>query len=226
MTMNKALLLRPSAVGMQSIQAAKWVLVVLAVAGISLGHVEMTLGWVAASIAMGLVVWPYTLSLGAHRYFSHGEFAMPQWLENAWAVWQNFAGTGSSTMWGTLHEVHHCQSDGPMDPHSPHELGIWAGLSGFYKPRRYSMHLLAVYLRQPVIRFAHAYHNAIIVAGAGLLFAFSVEAFVWLYRAERACRHNDPAATVVEVESPSGDPLRHGTPSGAILADGPARRCP
>lgn len=95
--------------------------------------------WQAALLAYGLhVVFGISITLGAHRYFSHSTFQAPRWLERllAFGYTLSFDRCGEGLLsWVAGHKLHHAHTDRRLDPHSP-EHGYWHAYCGHYIFRR------------------------------------------------------------------------------------------
>jgi len=93
------------------------------------------LSWVDVSI---FLVWYCVAGLGItvgfHRYLTHGSFKATRWLRVALAVAGSFAVEGSPTQWVADHRRHHAFSDNEGDPHSPWRFGtsFWALTKGLF----------------------------------------------------------------------------------------------
>jgi stearoyl-CoA desaturase (delta-9 desaturase) len=100
----------------------------------------------AAVLAAGLVLWGngigwsdigiaalmyavagHGITVGFHRYFTHGSFKANRPLRIALAVAGSLAIQGPVIRWVADHRRHHAFSDKPGDPHSPHEYGEGVG---------------------------------------------------------------------------------------------------
>jgi fatty-acid desaturase len=66
------------------------------------------------------------VTVGYHRKVTHQSFRSPLWFEYALAVLGLLAGEGPPIFWAAIHRQHHRHSDGPEDPHSPHDGFWWA----------------------------------------------------------------------------------------------------
>jgi stearoyl-CoA desaturase (delta-9 desaturase) len=105
---------------------------------------------VLAVLAAGFVVWGHGLSMtdvilavvfylvtlhgitvGFHRYFTHGSFKAKRPLRIALAVAGSMAIEGPVTRWVADHRRHHAFSDEEGDPHSPWRYG--GGVKGLTK---------------------------------------------------------------------------------------------
>src|SRR3954466_10185125 len=84
-------------------------------------------GWLSWSdIAIGAVFYVVSglgITVGFHRYFTHGSFKAKRWLRVMLAVAGSFAIEGPVTRWVADHRRHHAFSDKEGDPHSPWRFG-------------------------------------------------------------------------------------------------------
>jgi stearoyl-CoA desaturase (delta-9 desaturase) len=100
------------------------------------------------------------ITVGYHRLFTHRSFKTSRTLRALFAVLGSMAVEGPVIEWVSTHRKHHCYSDRPGDPHSPHadeEPGWRGALHGLVhahvgwmfrgkdiaNPRRYARDLLA-----------------------------------------------------------------------------------
>jgi stearoyl-CoA desaturase (delta-9 desaturase) len=82
------------------------------------------IGWTDVFIGYGmLAVAGHGVTVGFHRYFTHGSFKAKRPLRIALAVAGSLAIEGPVIRWVADHRRHHAFSDKPGDPHSPHEYG-------------------------------------------------------------------------------------------------------
>ena len=82
------------------------------------------LGWFDV---LQTIVW-YTITflgitVGYHRYFTHGSFKVHRWLRIALGVLGSLAVHGPILHWVADHRRHHALSDRDGDPHSPWAFG-------------------------------------------------------------------------------------------------------
>ena len=74
-------------------------------------------------VILGLFMWTliggFGISLGYHRYYTHGSFTAHPVLQAALAAAGSMAGQGPVTYWVAIHRCHHQHSDASGDPHSP-----------------------------------------------------------------------------------------------------------
>ena len=120
---------------------------VLAAGFVLWGH---GIGWTDVLIAVGMLqVAGHGITVGFHRYFTHGSFKAKRPLKIALAVAGSLAIEGPIIRWVADHRRHHAYSDKPGDPHSPHEFGegfgaqlkgLWhAHLGWLFDPEQTSM---------------------------------------------------------------------------------------
>jgi stearoyl-CoA desaturase (delta-9 desaturase) len=94
------------------------------IAAVPLGIMGGTLTWTTVIIAAVF----YTISglgitIGFHRYLTHGSFKAKRWLRVVLAVAGSMAIQGAPTQWVADHRRHHSYSDVEGDPHSPWRFG-------------------------------------------------------------------------------------------------------
>jgi stearoyl-CoA desaturase (delta-9 desaturase) len=82
------------------------------------------LGWTDLGIAAGLyLVSCLGVTVGYHRYFTHGAFKARRPLRIGLAIAGSLAAQGPVIDWVADHRRHHAFSDRPGDPHSPWLFG-------------------------------------------------------------------------------------------------------
>ncbi|MEO3775433.1 acyl-CoA desaturase [Micromonospora sp. B11E3] len=88
-------------------------------------------GWLSwtdlAVAAFWYVLSGLGITIGYHRYFTHGSFKARPWLRVALAVAGSFAVQGEIIQWVADHRRHHAFSDLEGDPHSPWRFGESVG---------------------------------------------------------------------------------------------------
>ncbi|MFE9749027.1 acyl-CoA desaturase [Saccharothrix saharensis] len=94
--------------------------------------VPLAWGWGLGWVDIGLAVFFYTLTclgvtIGFHRYFTHGAFRATRGLRIALAVVGSMAMQGPVIGWVADHRRHHAYADREGDPHSPWLFGTSAG---------------------------------------------------------------------------------------------------
>ncbi|MFI5667238.1 acyl-CoA desaturase [Streptomyces sp. NPDC051704] len=93
-----------------------------------LAAVPLVWGWGVSWLDLGLMVFMYFLAchgitIGFHRYFTHGSFKAKRPLRIVLAVMGSMAVEGPLVRWVADHRKHHKFSDHDGDPHSPWRFG-------------------------------------------------------------------------------------------------------
>jgi stearoyl-CoA desaturase (delta-9 desaturase) len=96
------------------------------------GAIALLWGRGISWVDLGLLVGLYSLTIagvtvGFHRYFTHGAFKAKRWLRITLAVLGSAAIEGSVVTWVADHRRHHAYSDKDGDPHSPWRFGTSLG---------------------------------------------------------------------------------------------------
>ncbi len=104
-----------------------------------LAAIPLVWGWGVSWLDLGLAVLFYSLSIlgvtiGFHRYFTHGSFKAKRSMRVALAVAGSMAVQGPILHWVADHRRHHAFSDRDGDPHSPWLFGTnpLAVIRGFW----------------------------------------------------------------------------------------------
>jgi stearoyl-CoA desaturase (delta-9 desaturase) len=120
---------KPLTEGKQStgILIALWVFVVVPFLAL-IAAVPMAwggfLGW--SDVIIALVMYTVSgmgITIGFHRYLTHGSFKARRWLRVVLAVAGSLALQGEVIQWVADHRRHHAYSDQEGDPHSPWRFG-------------------------------------------------------------------------------------------------------
>ena len=126
------------------------------------------IGWTDVAIGYGMLTLAgHGVTVGFHRYFTHGSFKAKRPLRIALAITGSLAIEGPVIRWVADHRRHHAFSDRPGDPHSPHEYGegftamvkgLWhAHLGWLFDPEQTSLEKYAPdLLEDPDIVKVHA----------------------------------------------------------------------
>jgi stearoyl-CoA desaturase (delta-9 desaturase) len=86
------------------------------------------LSWLDACIGLVFyVVTGFGVTVGFHRYFTHGAFRAVRWLRITLAVIGSLALEGEVVQWVADHRRHHAYADRQGDPHSPWRYGTTVG---------------------------------------------------------------------------------------------------
>jgi stearoyl-CoA desaturase (delta-9 desaturase) len=131
---------RPLTEGPQStgVMVGLWLFVVLPFAALLAAVPVAWGGWLSLTDTAITLVWYAVAGLGItvgfHRYLTHGSFKARRWLRVTLAVAGSFAIEGSPTQWVADHRRHHAYSDAVGDPHSPWRFGtgFWALTKGLF----------------------------------------------------------------------------------------------
>jgi stearoyl-CoA desaturase (delta-9 desaturase) len=101
--------------------------------------VPLTWGWGLTWLDVGLAfaffyITGHGVTIGYHRYFTHGSFKAKRPLKIALAITGSMALQGPPIIWVADHRRHHAYSDREGDPHSPWLYGTspWAMAKGFW----------------------------------------------------------------------------------------------
>ena len=92
-------------------------------------------GLTVLNAALFLFFYVFTglgITVGFHRYLTHGGFETKPWVRAGLAIAGSMAIQGSVIAWVSDHRRHHAFSDRPGDPHSPH-LEDGPGVKGVVK---------------------------------------------------------------------------------------------
>jgi stearoyl-CoA desaturase (delta-9 desaturase) len=82
------------------------------------------LGWTDVILAaVFYAISAIGITVGFHRYFTHGSFKAPRAVRVGLAIAGSAAIEGSLTQWVADHRLHHSRSDEEGDPHSPWRFG-------------------------------------------------------------------------------------------------------
>ena len=116
-----------------------------------LAAVPLAWGWGVSWLDLGLLVFFYFLgchgiTIGFHRYFTHGSFKAKRPLRIALAIMGSLAVEGPLVRWVADHRKHHKYSDKDGDPHSPWRYGnslrgltkgfVWAHVGWLFDPEQ------------------------------------------------------------------------------------------
>lgn len=91
------------------------------------------------------------MTLGFHRYYSHGAFKTSRWFESLVAYSCAASNQGAMSWWAGNHRYHHAHCDDQFDPHSPvtHSF-IYSWLGWGYDPKHANR---SIKLKYPEIRW-------------------------------------------------------------------------
>jgi stearoyl-CoA desaturase (Delta-9 desaturase) len=129
---------KPLTEGKQSvgILVALWAFVVIPFAALVAAVPVAWGGWLSwTDVAIGAVCYVtagFGITVGFHRYLTHGSFKAKRWLRITLATAGSTAVQGEVIQWVADHRRHHAYSDLEGDPHSPWRFGtgFWALTKG------------------------------------------------------------------------------------------------
>src|SRR5947209_3440998 len=138
------------------------------------------LGWRDVGIAFVMyAISGHGITVGYHRYFTHGSFKARRWVRVALAVAGSLAIEGPVIRWVADHRRHHAYSDKDGDPHSPWRFcddlpalakGFWFAHVGWLfdvehtNREKYTPDLM----RDKDIRVVNALFPALVIVSLGL----------------------------------------------------------
>jgi stearoyl-CoA desaturase (Delta-9 desaturase) len=131
---------KPLTEGKQStgILAALWAFVIIPFVAL-LAAVPVAWGWGLSWLDVAIFVVLYNIAgfgitVGFHRYLTHGSFKAKRWVRVMLAVAGSLAIQGAPTQWVADHRRHHQYSDLEGDPHSPWRYGasVWGLTKGLW----------------------------------------------------------------------------------------------
>lgn len=93
-----------------------------------LAFFPMFFSWSGLIIAFALwcICGGWGICIGYHRLLTHRSFATPKWFEYFLTLLGTMNWQGGPIRWVGVHRIHHKESDGDLDPHSPQHGFTWA----------------------------------------------------------------------------------------------------
>jgi fatty-acid desaturase len=116
-----------------------------------------------------------------HRYLAHRTLKLNKWVEQFFAFWTVFNGSGAPAHWAANHRLHHAKADTEEDVSSPTHGGFWwAHLRWLYQTPRADVKRWAPDLDKPEYNFWGHCEALIVVLSifGGLMFGW--RAFFWV----------------------------------------------
>ena len=167
----------------------------LAVVAVWLG-IQSGAGWGWWVVALLFDLFVYSMvgnNIALHRYFTHGHFTVPVWIERIFVWCGSMVGVGDPVSYAMIHLAHHNPkyTDTNLDPHGP-SCGWWSVLIYFHRAIDVSKVSVSPKRLVPIItkyKWLHDYYIPFIVVNAGLLWLISYEVFLfcWFIPATMAC---------------------------------------
>lgn len=136
-----------------------------ALAGLALvqGHVS---AWWLPAWAAGHVLGGIAISVGLHRYFTHGAFKTTPFWHAFLALISCLVVQGSPLAWSCAHQTHHTHADTKRDTH---KVGLSYVLWKTYNDVPLERWRLKALVSDPWCHFVHTYTLAVIAAWCALL---------------------------------------------------------
>lgn len=118
------------------------------------------------------------ISMGYHRYFTHGSFKTNSLFECVMLIFGLICGGRSALTWAAVHRMHHANADTEEDPHSPIYVGIWRVITSRWYVNRIPKKYVVPLLKNPRVVFFHRYGKYIHMSYAAIVLMFGINAFV------------------------------------------------
>jgi stearoyl-CoA desaturase (delta-9 desaturase) len=112
-----------------------WGVHIAAVVGVYM----MGWSWSGLALAIGLYyLRMFGVTAGFHRYFSHRTYKTSRVMQFFLALLGQTAAQKGALWWAAHHRIHHKNSDGPEDVHSPVQRGFWWSHMGWFLVRKHA----------------------------------------------------------------------------------------
>lgn len=153
---------------MWMIPAAHWIGMASAIAAASLVAVDAAspmwlMAWIMSHLACGVFV-----SVGLHRYFTHGAFKTSRFWHWVLALGGTLTVQDSALAWAAAHQTHHAHADTPRDTH----ITTWRYfIRKHYRAVPMEMWRVRQLVKDPAVAFTHRLGAAIIASWVMLLLA-------------------------------------------------------
>ena len=128
-----------------------------------------------ALVLFALTFWGrlFGITGGYHRYFSHKTFKTSRPFQFVLALLGTLATQKGPLWWSSLHRIHHRESDGPGDVHSP-KRGFYYSHQGWIFDKKWQatrLDLIPDFAKYPELQWLNRWHFVPPVALAVLCFA-------------------------------------------------------
>lgn len=124
------------------------------------------------------VIAVFGLSIGLHRYFTHGQFDVSKIYEVIILFLITLAGARSPLGWIGAHRIHHENADTDKDPHSPDRLGFWNIFFNQWTCKNIPRKYIKDVIKNPRIIFFHKYWKYIHLTVAIISLFIGVNFFI------------------------------------------------
>lgn len=103
------------------------------------------------------IISHFAISIGLHRYFSHGQVKVPAWVESIMLYMIMLACVRTPIGWIASHRMHHDFCDTDQDPHSPTYKGFWKVLFTTWDLKQIPPSYARDLYQNPRLVWAHKY---------------------------------------------------------------------
>lgn len=134
--------------------------------------------WIV-SFLIWMLIGTVGISLGFHRYLSHGSFKTYPWFEAVMIYLGTLACGGTPLGWAGTHRLHHAHVDTEKDPHSPVVLGFWRTYFHLWKPFHIPARLVRDLLRNKHVMICHKHYFKILIGWATVLWLIDPLAMIF-----------------------------------------------
>jgi stearoyl-CoA desaturase (Delta-9 desaturase) len=157
-----------------------WAVHIAAVVGV------IMLGWSWSGLALAVALYyarMFGVTAGYHRYFSHRTYKTSRVMQFLLALLGGTAAQKGALWWAAHHRIHHKNSDGPEDVHSPVQRGFWWSHIGWFLVRKHApthWDQIRDLSKYPELRFLNRFESLVPVAFAVALYLIGGPwALVW-----------------------------------------------
>jgi len=174
-------LLRPKESVLVTLQI---IAIAITLAILTTDHSHSLMAWTLSLLGYA-AVFGLGITVTFHRLLAHRSYGLWKPLEYLFALFANLGCTGSSVGWVFVHRAHHAFSDKEGDPHSPVVYGPLGAITGQYGQKFEEFGgkwMVRDIINDPVHRFYHDYHHALVIGYPLLLlaiFGLDTLAFAW-----------------------------------------------
>ena len=143
---------------------------------------NMQLGFVF--LALSFLWWNVLASVGIsfsyHRHLSHKTTNCPLWFEKLAVVLGCLTTSGSPISWVGVHRMHHADSEGDSDPHSPLR-GFLTSYMHNWKVKRIPRKYIKDLLQKDYLLFLHRNYFKILLAYIAILYLINPWLGIFMY---------------------------------------------
>ena len=121
------------------------------------------------------------INIGLHRLLSHRSFKTYTPIYYALSLIGTLTAMGSPIAWVALHRQHHRYSDTTLDPHSPHNMGVFHAWLGFWGKIKIDLNNCKDLRKNNFQRFLHKNYLKINLLYVIVLFLINPLFVIFLY---------------------------------------------